>query len=76
MHRVPFKPGEKFDPLKTGPMIRNLYTELKRFRNIIVKGKNVDNEQIDNNRSVAVDDYNHDNNDEVDVGAGYDNFIR
>ena len=47
LHRVPFKPGEKFDPLKTGPMIRNLYTELKRFRNIIVKGKNVDNEQID-----------------------------
>ena len=47
LHRVPFKPGEHFNPLKTGSMIRNLYNELKRFRNITVKGKLLDDDQID-----------------------------
>ncbi len=47
LHRVPFKPGEPFNPIKTGPMIRNMYNELKRFRNITVKGKEVDQDHID-----------------------------
>lgn len=47
LHCIPFKPGEEFNPLKTGSAIRNLYNELKRLRNIIIKGKLVDDEHID-----------------------------
>jgi outer membrane protein insertion porin family len=47
LHRIPFKPGEQFNPLKTGAMIRNLYKDLKRLRNITIKGRLLENNQID-----------------------------
>jgi outer membrane protein insertion porin family len=47
LHRLPFKPGEPFNPLKTGSLIRNLYNDLNRLRNITIKVKLIDNDQID-----------------------------
>ena len=46
LYRVPFKVGETFNPIKTGKMIRNMYKELKRLRNITVKGKDLDDEYM------------------------------
>lgn len=43
---IPYKVGEVFDPHKTHQLIHNLYYGLKRFRNITVKGENVDNDLI------------------------------
>jgi outer membrane protein insertion porin family len=43
---IPYKTGEIFDARKTRDLIRNLYFRLKRFRNITVKGENVDNDLI------------------------------
>ncbi len=47
LNRVPFRHNEFFDTFKTGSMIRNLYKELRRFTNITVKGKIIDNEFMD-----------------------------
>ena len=47
LNRLPFREGELFDPLKTHQLIHNLYFDLKRFRNIIVKGKLIGDSQID-----------------------------
>ncbi len=43
---IPYKVGEVFDPRKTRQLIHNLYYGLKRFRNITVKGENIDNDLI------------------------------
>lgn len=47
LNRVPFRPNEFFDAFKTGSMIRNLYKELRRFTNITVKGRIIDDEFMD-----------------------------
>ncbi len=47
LNRVPFRVGELFNPLKTGSMIRGLYKDLKRFRTITVKGKNLDDKDME-----------------------------
>ena len=47
LHRIPFKIGEQFNSIKTGTAIRKLYNELKRFRNITIKGKLVGDTEID-----------------------------
>lgn len=52
--RIPFRIGEPFDPQKTGLLIRNLYYELKRFRNITIKGENVGADRI--NLYIIVDE--------------------
>lgn len=44
--RLTFTEGELFDPRKTGASIRNIY-DLGRFRNIRIKGKNIDDDMID-----------------------------
>lgn len=41
LHRIPYRPGQIFDPQKTRTLIRNLYYDLNRFRNITVMGENV-----------------------------------
>lgn len=46
LYRVPFKVGESFNPVKTGKMIRNMYKDLKRLRNITIKGKDLDDEYM------------------------------
>lgn len=46
LDRIPFHKGEIFDPLKTKTLINNLYFDLKRFRNITVKGENVGKDRI------------------------------
>lgn len=46
LYRIPFKVGESFNPIKTSNMIRNMYKELKRLRNITVKGKDLDDEYM------------------------------
>lgn len=46
LYRVPFKVGEQFNPIKTGKMIRNMYKELKRLRNITIKGKDLNDEYM------------------------------
>ncbi len=47
MNYVPYKIGEPFDPNNTGKLIRNLFNNLKRFRNIQVKGQLHDNGLLD-----------------------------
>jgi outer membrane protein insertion porin family len=46
LNRLPYKIGEVFDTHKTRQLITNLYTDLKRFRNISVFGENVGNDGI------------------------------
>ncbi len=40
---VPFRKGDAFDPHKTSTIIHNLYTSLKRFKNIQILGEFTDN---------------------------------
>ena len=47
MNYIPYHVGEIFDPQKSSMLIRNLYTSLKRFRNITLKGVFVDDDLID-----------------------------
>lgn len=47
LDRLPFQPGEPFQPHKTRLLIRNLYFELKRFKNIIVEAEDIDDDKID-----------------------------
>lgn len=44
--RIPYKIGEAFNHLKTRELISNLYDGIKRFSNVIVKGKNSNNNEI------------------------------
>ncbi len=46
LDRIPYKIGELFDRNKTRSLIRNLYLELKRFKNITVFGENVGDDKI------------------------------
>ncbi len=39
IHRLPFKIGEPCSPMKTGAAIKALYRDLKRFKNITIKGR-------------------------------------
>ncbi|MEX0848905.1 MAG: outer membrane protein assembly factor BamA [Candidatus Dependentiae bacterium] len=47
LDRIPFLPGEIFQPQKTRSMIRSLYYDLKRFKNITVEAENIGKELID-----------------------------
>lgn len=47
LDRMPFKPGEIFQPQKTRPFIRNLYHDLKRFANITIEAENIGKDKID-----------------------------
>lgn len=46
LSRVPYKVGEFFNPLKTSKLIRTIYNDLRRFRNITVMGEDLDNDLI------------------------------
>ncbi len=46
LDRVPFVPGEIFQPQKTRVLIRNLYYDLKRFKNINIEAENVGKDKI------------------------------
>ncbi|MCL4229754.1 outer membrane protein assembly factor BamA [Candidatus Dependentiae bacterium] len=46
LHYVPYKRGEIFDPRKAGSLIRTLYENIKRFKNIQVLGELVDDDGI------------------------------
>jgi len=46
LDRIPYKKGEIFDAGKTHKMIRHLYDDLKRFRNISIYGENVGTDRI------------------------------
>lgn len=45
--RIPYQIGEIFDPNKTTKLIHNLYFDLKRFQQVVVKAHPVDPDQID-----------------------------
>jgi len=47
LSKIPYKKGEFFDRAKTRMLIHNLYYDLKRFRNIFVNAKDVDDQQMD-----------------------------
>lgn len=47
LDRLPFLPGELFQPEKTRTLIRNLYYELKRFSNISLEADHVGRDLID-----------------------------
>jgi outer membrane protein insertion porin family len=47
LNYIPYKIGEYFSPQRSGQLIRNLYSGLKRFRNITLKGVPVGNDLID-----------------------------
>jgi len=47
LSRLPFKPGEQFNPNKTKTLLHNLYYDLKRFRTIEVKGEHVKSNLVD-----------------------------
>lgn len=44
---IPYQIGEYYSPTKSSKLIRNLYTGLKRFRNITLKGNMVGDDLID-----------------------------
>ncbi len=46
LNYIPYQVGEIFNPQKSAVLIRNLYTELKRFRNITLKGDLVGDDRI------------------------------
>lgn len=46
LHRIPCKVGQPFDTNDTRVLINNLYKDLKRFRNIVVKTEELDDEQV------------------------------
>src|SRR5579872_6901212 len=43
---IPYRIGEEYNPQKTGALIRNLYYNLKWFRNIAIKGDLVDGNKL------------------------------
>jgi outer membrane protein insertion porin family len=54
--RVPYKVGEIFIPAKTSSLIRNIYNDLRRFRNITVMGEDLNNDKI--NLHIIVEEKN------------------
>lgn len=46
LNRIPYRVGQPFNPQLTGKLIRNLFTELKRFRNISVETETIDENSI------------------------------
>ncbi len=46
LSRIPLKEGEYFNVLKVGTLIRNIYTDLKRFRNVTVMGEDLDDQTM------------------------------
>ncbi len=46
LYRIPYKVGEIFNPQKTKTLINNLYFELKRFRDVTVKGEPIGQDQM------------------------------
>jgi len=47
LDRIPFKPGEPFQATKTRSLIRNLYFDLKRFKNITIEAENIGDDKLD-----------------------------
>lgn len=47
LNKIPYRIGQRFDPLKTREAIRNLYYDFKRFRTINIYAEIVDPETID-----------------------------
>ncbi len=47
LDRIPFLPGEIFQPHKTRSMIRSLYYDLKRFKNVTLEAENIGKDLID-----------------------------
>lgn len=46
LNRIPYRVGQPFNPQLTGKLIRNLFTELKRFRNVTIETAPVDENSI------------------------------
>ena len=47
LNKIPYRVGQRFDPLKTREAIRNLYYDFKRFRTITIWADIVDADTID-----------------------------
>jgi outer membrane protein insertion porin family len=47
LNKIPYRVGQRFDPLKTREAIRNLYYDFKRFRTINIWAEIVDTDTID-----------------------------
>lgn len=47
LNKIPYRVGQRFDPLKTREAIRNLYYDFKRFRNITIYADIIDADTID-----------------------------
>lgn len=47
LNKIPYRSGQRFDPLKSREAIRNLYYDFKRFRNINIWAEVVDPDTID-----------------------------
>ena len=47
LNKIPYRIGQRFDPLKAREAIRNLYYDFKRFRNITIFAEIIDPETID-----------------------------
>jgi len=46
LNKIPYRKGQKFDPLKTRELIRNLYYDFKRFRTINLFAEPIDSDMI------------------------------
>lgn len=46
-NKIPYRTGQRFDPLKSREAIRNLYYDFKRFRNINIWAEIIDADTID-----------------------------
>lgn len=46
LNKIPYRKGQKFDPLKTRELIRNLYYDFKRFRTINLFAEPIDDTMI------------------------------
>ena len=46
LSRIDYHPGDVFDPIKTRTVIRNLYYDIKRLRNVSIYAEPVDNQTI------------------------------
>lgn len=47
LNKIPYRKGQKFDPIKTRETIRNLYFDFKRFRTINIMAEPIDPDMID-----------------------------
>lgn len=47
LNKIPYRKGQKFDPIKSRELIRNLYFDFKRFRTINIMADPIDPDMID-----------------------------